>query len=206
MGLCKSINVRRFLLEERDTIKAPPPGHEFYGNQWTGGGGTATEVSLDRALGAYTENSPIRAKLTNGTPLDAVSQGMVNAIDSGMAPLPEDTVLYRGIKPIRSREMQQAIYGTTDRVLPGLEFSDRSYISTSRDLATALRFARGHEGAKGTVWVIHAKAGQNALDTGSKSARAEESEILLPRDSTLRILSVDYDSEHDVGIRHMEIV
>lgn len=159
------------------------------------------QMSLEMAVGLYTENSPINWDLRKGRELDSQSRRIVETIDSGMKPLGQDTILYRGIKPIKSREMQMAIYGTDKRIVEGIEFSDGGYSSTSSTVFDARKFA----GTDGTIWRISAKKGQSALNLGKFSGYVER-ETLLPRGTKFKVVGRDYDEKRDLIFLDLEIV
>ena len=166
-----------------------------------GGSGGAGGMSLKSAVGIYSENWVGNVDLRKGRKLGDRDQEIVDALDAGMQPLTEDKMLYRGIKPIRNREQSIAIYGGEGgRIDVGHEFRDLGYPSTSDTTFGARKFADG-----GTIWRIHAKAGQRALDMGKMSGYVE-GETLLPRGTKFKLIGRDYDDKLDVALLDLEIV
>jgi hypothetical protein len=69
-------------------------GHPFHGNQWTGGGGSATEQrqALHQALVNYTADStPINDVLRSGKQVPALYRDTVASLDRAIAESPLDT-------------------------------------------------------------------------------------------------------------------
>lgn len=107
-------------------------------------------------------------------------QNLESAINS--SPLQKDTVLYRGI------EIDGDLESIIQAFKPGEYFDDASLQSTSTDPATADRFITGD----GIIFEIQAPEGAPALYVPAFATELEinEQEVLLPRNSRLKIVSV----------------
>jgi hypothetical protein len=158
-------------------------------------------LSLDDAIGMYTENHPINISLRKGHELDDTSQQMVSLIDNAMTPLDKDVTLYRMVN-IGSGEQDIAVYGSGGANI-GAEFSDAGYASTSVKKSAAWKF-----GDKETrqLWIVRAKSGQSALDLQGKGSWGSEQEFLLPRGTKFKVVSRSYNEEKDVPELVLDIV
>ena len=57
---------------------------------------------------------------------------------------------------------------------------------------------------RGTIWRVHLKKGQRALNL-QKHSQFLEYEWLLPRASKFRVTGIDYDEKNEVGILDLEV-
>jgi hypothetical protein len=69
----------------------------------------------------------------------------------------------------------------------GTEFSDKAFVSTSKDVAAALDASTGKESG-GMVFRI---LGGKGLDVGAMSRFADETEVILPRGSRFRVVGIE---------------
>lgn len=140
--------------------------------------------------GAYQVNDFLRRgrlQTRSGKPIDdpkllAKVQNGIERIDRAFehpdAKLPADVRLFRGLRSKRDYEVGGTIV-------------DPAYQSTSLTRETLDMFGRG------TIYEIHARAGQRGLSTAATSFFVAEEEILLPRNTKFRIVGKSEDVEND---------
>lgn len=158
-----------------------------------------TEAELN-AVFDYTTSSylQINSALRDDKKLNKHNQSVVTNIDSAMetSVLPEQT-LYRGtdygLFGIEKEGRSQSSIEKLLKSMVGTSFSDKAYVSTTKDESTARSFSgRGSGGSNGRVILeIKADEGSHGIDIGTNSNFGEsESEVLLPRDSSFVITGV----------------
>jgi len=130
------------------------------------------QATAGRTSSAYYHSPsafPLNDALRNGRPLDEEQGAASSELDASMRPLPEPTVLYRGLV---DRDMLQ----------PG------GYISTSRDPDVAEDFAFGIAGPDDDPVILRisvpAGAGATEIPAGDYG---DQKEVLLDRTGTLRV-------------------
>ena len=108
----------------------------------------------------------------------------VASIDSaiGKSTLPAGKVLYRGI----SRDDLKKLIGS-GTINKGDTFSDPAFASTSSGYGTAANYGGGVNGA---VLQIECGEGQKGLDMKGVSLNQTEGEILLPRNTKMRVTGI----------------
>jgi uncharacterized protein len=172
-------------------------GGEFASSGGVSGGGPdgdgKTKLAADEidALEKYTDgsdrkinNSLRRAK--PGEEIPASVAPLVDKIDSafGKASLSTDATVYRGVHGTLAKQLLSK--------KPGTVFTDNGYASFSKSAAKAARFASPISGQ--TVVVMSLKTGDHAIDLTDISRRAER-EVLLPRGSSFKIVSIKRDQK-----------
>ena len=109
-------------------------------------------------------------------------------IDSGIAKhrAKEDMVLARGFK---SNALEAMVGSNPEALLkPGVKFTDKGYVSTTRKANTAEAFAGFEEGYAMKVSV---KKGSTIAPVRHLSKHKAEDEYVLPRNSTFRVSAFD---------------
>lgn len=104
--------------------------------------------------------------------IDKTTKDLDSAVKSSR--VPEDTMLFRGMGSSSG----------IDKLSPGTEFVDHSFVSTSIDGHVADTFTEGSH----TIARIFAPKGSSGLYMSSNSQYSEEKEVLLPRGQRYRIL------------------
>ena len=201
-----------------ELVKGDTEGHEFHGNQWTGGlGAAANEFANDPvamgALKAYTGNDysvingPLRGNAGWMDPT-IVAQGKDEAreIDKLMArsTMTSTQTVYRGM----GTEMFQGPYPLVGsdkqfdlKSIVGKTFTDNGFVSTTKSLDEA----RGWD-FKGAVAKITVPAGTHAIDVDAAlsgnqySQSGSEHEILLNRGLTFRVIKVRSIAQPSEGL------
>lgn len=168
-------------------------GHEFHGNQWTGGGGLSAHSDYIKSLSdeqryamrRYTGGDffGMNAYLRSGkrvSPNIVERTHVLTDVIQNAPPLEEQTMLYRMTSGDPSK------YGME----PGVVFTDKGFTSTS------LKTNYG-AGPNGTQLVIEAPAGTHGLSVGAAGGHASESEYILPPGSNFLVTSVvQVDDNH----------
>jgi hypothetical protein len=152
----------------------------------------ASEDQLE-AFGTYTENSTIVNNLLRGKNVGSeaeieAARKQVDAIDDVFADanLSDGVVAYRGMS-LSSLEQQGV------SLTPGTTFSDPAYLSTSAEEAVADRLF-GSGGDDSALMEIAVPAGARALYLENISQIPGESELLLDRGQSIRIISVSEET------------
>jgi hypothetical protein len=176
----------------------------------------------DRALRDYagSEYQRLNSGLRNGK-LSKKDQDTVDALDSALSKsrLTKDATLHSNETLFRAAEIPQVNAALKSGNIEGLEFSDKGFVSTSRDKDVAKNFQRS-EGSR--LYIINAPRGTKAGDISSLgSTFAKENETLLARDTKFRVSKVEkmkdrvsyYDSKGKVKYKdkmveyiHLDIV
>ena len=126
-------------------------------------------------------------------------QETVNQIDRVMKKsiIPEDIHLYRGFKPAPGTKMDDMV---------GFTINDKAYTSTSLTVSTARAFAGSPDSV---IFRINVAKGQQGLVVnrrlGIASPHYSEQEVILPRDTTFRVLR-RIQNEYGVKVYEVEIV
>lgn len=198
--------------------KGSPDGGQWARGSGSGAmGGAGGELTGDQAAAVkqYTTGGykTINPKLREGQPLTAGEQFTVDQLDTAIAAhsRPIEGPLFRGepllknpLSPQRSLEMarrsgserdalmNEYTFDTVQTKFPvGSTFTDRAFVSTSRDTQPALDASLERE-HYGVFFRIH---GARGLDVGATthSAYDDEAEVLLPRNSRFQVRSVQWD-------------
>lgn len=146
---------------------------------------TKPETGAEKtSIGVYSGNgySAINGYLRGTNPASALTKQNIGNIDAVLARsrMPEDTVVYRGIKPPFSKEILAAKVGST--------ISDPGYVSTSLKGDTSKAFAT----PEGVVLKMLLPKGNSAYVMNGRGAShyPKEHEVLLPRGSRFRVKSL----------------
>ena len=159
-----------------------------------------TEAEHEDALLNYMGRAyrDVNAHLRSETPpkrntLDevrSITSALTDLISVQPPPTGERTV-YRGTRQLRLG------------LRPGDEFHDRGFMSTSDDRSVADSMT----GVGGSLFVIKAPAGTQALDVRDLGADASEAEILYPPGTKMRVVSADEpEDELKTAVYTVEIV
>jgi len=163
------------------------------------------KITVEQAITSYTGNVAVNFGLRHDRELSSNERQIVDRLDEAMQPITEDITLYRGIKPINSKELQEAIYGRSGKMQVGMQWEEKGFASTSESYATSAKFSQNENtGMRGTIWRVHLKKGQRALNL-QKHSQFLEYEWLLPRASKFRVTGIDYDEKNEVGILDLEV-
>jgi hypothetical protein len=125
--------------------------------------------SINNALRTGTSNSTAELHLAN---LDSMFTDII----------PTDTVLYRGRSFADKREFTAFMRGLEE----GATVSDAAFMSTTLDESTAVMFSGLGQTKPSVVLEIRARAGS----TTYRAIEGSEYEVLLPRGTELRIVSI----------------
>lgn len=173
-------------------------GHEFHGNQWTGGSFSEDDrrLTVDQYTqgesnavngvlrGTYEEDGP--ASLYNPDDPDDVArvQEAIARMDAAMVPLRQRAELYRAVYP-----------EFVDKLKIGDVYTDKGFVSTTDDvrllenIATDINLEPGDMG----VITIRAAKGTPAVDVnstiGSSHGYAYQRETVLGRGLTYRVIN-----------------
>ena len=109
--------------------------------------------------------------------------GMAKALDSAISKstLPTGTKLYRGM---RTEDAVKLLGGR--EVTKGQIVEDKSFMSTGKDKD----FVSNFYGSGGVMFEISTSEGQKGLPMDDLSDNKSENEVLLPRGTKLRIISI----------------
>lgn len=153
---------------------------------------TQHEIS---AINAYSgpQYSTINGNLRDGYVSAGISH-TVTALDSYLqrSAIPQDVVLFRGVKSIVSDKM-------VDRGI-GSEYVDHGYSSHSTSQNTSISFAGGTSG--GALLIVSIPKGATGGAIKAHSHHGVEDEVLFKRGARFRIKSFDADKRHI----HVEMV
>jgi hypothetical protein len=161
----------------------------------------AERLNIKDYTSSHTINDELRG-LKSGRieELDKVTQYAVHHLDSAIqkAKLPENLVLWRGFDNSDLPDLK-----------PGNILSGSGYLSTSLSKRVAVNFT----GPGGDALIrINARKGSHALVTAPLSEFPNESELLLPRNSRIRIYGEEIqrpdanDNEYGNNIYHAELL
>jgi phage-related protein (TIGR01555 family) len=146
---------------------------------------TKPETTAEKtSIGVYSGAgySSINGHLRGKNPATALMRQNISNIDNVLARsrIPEDTVVYRGIKPPFSKEILAAKVGST--------IDDPGYVSTSLKGDTSKKFAT----PEGVVLKMLLPKGNSAYVMNGRGAShyPKEHEVLLPRGSRFRVKSL----------------
>jgi hypothetical protein len=195
------------------------PGHEFHGNQWSGGGGktdktSSTLTSSERAaIVAYaglgneeedrTHEQAIFEKLNSGLrsgtgDTTGIAHDLLSAIDK-QPPTDEPSEYFRGL----TSEGAEALLGSAPKV--GAEFVDKGFVSTTTDHYGAEDYAQWGSGA-GTVLHVNVPSGAHILPIGKALGMSPSAEIwhehILPPGGTFKVTSVAQSKD---GFNHVAV-
>ena len=149
-----------------------------FGPQWS----KKFDYQTLEAMAKYTDAGYrwINQQLRHGEGrLDPETAKDVDSLDRilNASSLPDDLVVYRGFR-------NDAISNSL-KTLPGTIVSDKGYISTTLDVGLAAAYAKGE-----LVAEIHLPKGYKAAYVDRISASYGEREVLLPRGSRFKVVSV----------------
>lgn len=147
-----------------------------------GGGGSAPKLTPTQKsyISSYTGDDFLE---TNKALRDGKSGGpSVKHIDEAIAKstVPAGTRLYRGM----DREAAKKFIGGRD-IKAGMEISDKAFMSTSKSKANF-----GYGGFGGVQFEIDVGDDQHGLDVSALTRNPSEQEVLLPRDTKMRVQSI----------------
>jgi hypothetical protein len=137
-----------------------------------------------QTLLGYTINEALRDPQISTEQVKYLIAGLDAAIDSA-PPLLKDTVVYRGVKG-NGLDFFESLK-------PGNVYTDKGFSSTSLDSSIATKFATSGSMYQGIVLRMKLPAGTKGLYptsvTGLTSLSSRESEFLLPRNSSFKVLN-----------------
>lgn len=139
---------------------------------------------------AGSEFSRLNSGLRGGK-LSKKDQETVAALDSALAKskLTKDTTLHADEKLYRAADIPAVNAAIRAGDLEGLEFTDKGFVSTTKDKDIARNFQRS-EGSR--LFIINAPKGTKAGDISSLGATfAKENETLLARDTKFKVSKVE---------------
>ena len=113
--------------------------------------------------------------------IETTSQGLSSALKKH--PSKENMISYRGLAPDLIKKIM-------DKLVPGNEFTDEGFVSTSTKTSTAKSFSKG-----GYVMEIHIPKGSRAASVKNISSHWEENEVLIDRGSSFLIKQVDHENK-----------
>ena len=113
--------------------------------------------------------------------IETTSEGLSSALKKH--PSKENMISYRGLAPDLIKKIM-------DKLVPGNEFTDEGFVSTSTKTSTAKSFSKG-----GYVMEIHIPKGSRAASVKNISSHWEENEVLIDRGSSFLIKAVDHDNK-----------
>lgn len=139
---------------------------------------------------AGSEFQRLNSSLRSGK-LSKKDQETVDALDSALAKskLTKDTTLHADSQLFRAADIPAVNAALKEGNLEGLEFTDKGFVSTTKDKNIARNFQRS-EGSR--LFIINAPKGTKAGDISSLGATfAKENETLLARDTTFKVTGVE---------------
>jgi hypothetical protein len=171
-------------------------------NNMEGKGATSSQRN---ALYSYTGSGydAVNSKLNSLPPgVEKTGSGTISNIDAAMAaspPMEADVVLYRGFKS------PHTVFSSgkwNDTNVAGMEWSQRSYSSTSGQLSTAQGFA----GYGGVVMRVIVPKGMKVHGINAKGGQhGSENEIILQRGLRYRVVA-DYGKHGSDGKRYIDVM
>lgn len=139
---------------------------------------------------AGSEYQRLNSGLRSGK-LSKKDQETVAALDSALAKskLTKDATLHADAQLFRAAEIPAVNAALKSGNIEGLEFTDKGFVSTTTDKATAKNFQRSDDSR---LFVINAPKGTKAGDISSLGgAFAKENETLLARDTKFKVSKVE---------------
>lgn len=147
--------------------------------------GASLTLKEKAAITAYTGSQYVAI---NGTLRSGKDHPFAKDIDSGIAKhrAKKDMVLARGFK----RDALEAMVGSNPEALlkPGVKFTDKGYVSTTRKADTAENYAGF---GTGYAMKVSVKKGSTIAPVRHLSKHKSEDEYVLPRNSTFRVSAFD---------------
>jgi hypothetical protein len=170
-----------------------------------GGGTEVISEAVRRDVEAYgSGGTSVNFSLRTKRALDSREQEIVSSMDSIMKPSQKRLTLYRGVDEGTTRAETLRLYGTDARILPGVEFSDSGFASTSLNRSTAVSFAL-KQGNSPILFEIVAPKGTLMADM-KPFASFGETEVLLARNTRFRVVKRTYDEARHLSILKLEII